>query len=266
MTSEYDSSLEYVNNLTPAEVKNWLAEALEGRKWLPKAAPDEPPDLAIERVEQNLKPHTREDLRKACHGLVRDFTEALTADSEYLQCLLGLVWWFNLRESARLLYSLALDEDRFSQLPLPHKQRVLQTLNAFKLTLPEGFWENFVQQDPQNLVGAAFSGLLLHGASPALHILRYAPDNQVLADSIACVLENHANRLEPPERDQLIRKVREVRPELDSNPSFRRVLDEWLEAFGREKPYSNELEDELERLQFPDNMRPCPRARLTPAA
>ncbi|MFP4171399.1 MAG: hypothetical protein ACLFV4_00655, partial [Candidatus Hydrogenedentota bacterium] len=71
MTAEYSDSLEYVNGLSPAAVKDWLAEALEGRKWLPKAGPDEPPDLTIERVEQKLKSHTREDLRNACHGLVR---------------------------------------------------------------------------------------------------------------------------------------------------------------------------------------------------
>ena len=264
----FTNPMEVLNGYDREAITSWLQRALQDREQLPKATPDEPPEVAIHRGAQSLKRTVREDLRDACRNLVHAFVESLNAEGDdYLVELLSLSWRLDVQDVADLLYVVASDPERFSTFDPTHQQQILLRLVDFKMTLPVARWRELLQQDNWTFASPVFLGLLLHGPDQALQVLPLLPDDTRLGNSVACVLENYWEDVDSPaKRQQLLEKVGSIRSSCKQNLAS--SLSKWL-AEHDYGPFGGELEDALANVEkkYPESPQPSRHysARLTPA-
>jgi len=220
--------LEHLNQRSSAELRVWLEDALNDRVALPKLTPDETPDVAILSAERVLDKPTRHDLRKATRELVLDFTRTGAGSLPYVRALLYLAVGLDQTELARALVGMA---QRFSNLPMLDvkvRQSVLLTIVDLKESQPAEFWRAMFDQDSSAYAGPALSGLLARHWQTALELLPRFPDDPMLANVAAVILEQALDDRTPAQRATCVSELERVMPRCPAalRPTLRELLGE----------------------------------------
>ena len=233
-----------MDNLTPEELKTWLARALSGHETPPRVAPDEYPHLAILRLEKSLKQPLRESLRDACLALVREFCAAAQGEPEYLQELLALLAALNLPQGANMLAQLARRLPELPRLSLEIRLKILATLVDMSPPQPSEFWYEILEQDKVNYSGLALSGVLATNPTEAIDMLPLMPDSVRAGQSAALKLDLVWDDLPRRRRFAFAGHVRAKLPICGTR--FSEPLNAWLTSKGlpiqqvEAKPICNE--------------------------
>jgi hypothetical protein len=222
-----DLGLKHLDGRTFDAILLWLEQALRGHEALPRVVPGESPEDSILRHERTLMTITRTDLREACRLLVRRFIRQPVDNDEFVAALFRLAKGFALAEIANDLHALASSAERFSILPAAQQKTLLSTLLDLRAPLPAPFWHELVARDPERFGVVSFSGLLRHAPAAALQILPLLPNDEGIADEVYVVLNQHAQLLNPSERDKMVTIVRAKAS--DSQPCVRAALMEWVD-------------------------------------
>jgi len=222
-----NASLEHLDRLQFAELITWLENALRGKERLPVIVHDETPENPILR-ERNLSPRTRDDLRKACHTLLRRFIRDPRDDDDYVLALLRLAVGFKISEASTDLHALATNHEAFSELSQNQSWAVLSALLDLRAQLPLAFWQEIVTRDPARHGVMAVAGLLNHGVESAFQVLPALPDEETVADALYVVLDQHTGLLNPTERRKMVDAAKKILPACA--PHIREAIREWVQT------------------------------------
>lgn len=211
-------------------VEHWLAEALRGQVVLPDHRSDEPPYLAVLRIDSGLPLSARGDLRAACHRLVI----ALCAggdeqDVTYASGLLALAADLGVVDCAAVLAATVREFPARPQTPQAIKKHIAGALLDLKVPQPAALWSDLLAREP-GLAGAAFAGLLRTSPRDALAALPTLPDRSSLADSVTMTLEQGVAGMAKAQQDVFIPQLLALLP--NCKPNLRATLDAWLEHAG----------------------------------
>jgi hypothetical protein len=219
-------TLEDLNERSFAELRTWLENALNGRVDLPRLTPDETPDVTILAAEDSLDKPTRRDLERACRELVRDFVRSGAGSLAYVRALLHLAAGLGQRELTSALVAMA---GRFPNLPTLEvrvRQSVLLTIIDLKELQPVEFWWAMFAQDNGAYAGPVLTGLLAQDWQTGLQLLPRFPDDAMLANVAAVILDQALEDLTPAQRAACVGELQRIAPRCP--PSMRQTLQELL--------------------------------------
>ena len=217
-----------------ARVEAWLAAALRGQFVLPDHRPDEPPYLAVLRIEPALASPARGDLRAACHRLVIALCAGDEQDVTYGSGLLALAADLEVVDCAAVLAVAVREFPNRPSIPQALKKRIAGALLDLKVPQPAALWSELLVREP-GLAGAAFAGLLRTSPRDALAALPNLPDRSSLADSVTLTLEQGFAGMAKAQQDVFIPQLRALLP--SCKPNLRATVDVWLEGAGCATPF-----------------------------
>ncbi len=206
------NSLEHLNEFSYKDLRAWLVEALHDRVQLPKIAADDQPDVALLAAEHTLDKPTRRDLRRACRELVREFTRHGVGSLLYLRALLHLASGLDLSELVNDLTAMALRFPTLPELKIEVRQTVLLTIVDLKQRPAADFWPKMFAQDPHAYAGASLSGLLASNWHAGLALLPELPNEPMLANAAAVILDLALDDLAPAERTSFVSELGHIAP------------------------------------------------------
>lgn len=221
-----------LNELSRAELTNWLRRALAGEETILHLSPDESPYQGVLRIEATLQSHTRRDLESACRQLVKMFADTGAGEASYLHSLLRLVVELKLKETAPVLRMLADRTHIWSGLELSTQQWVLGALIDLKVPPPVAFWQSIQAQNPSAFSGLTFSALLMQSQAAAVELLLTLPSNADVASAVPLILGLHWDELDTKARGALAAQLQEVLP--SCNTAIQESLGEWFAEVGIE--------------------------------
>lgn len=210
-------------------VEAWLAEALRGQVVLPDHRSDEPPYLAVLRIDSGLPLSARGDLRAACHRLVIALCAGDEQDVTYASGLLALAADLGVVDCAAVLAAAVREFPARPQTPQAIKKHIAGALLDLKVPQPAALWSELLAHEP-GLAGAAFAGLLRTSPRDALAALPTLPDRSSLADSVTLTLEQGVAGMAKAQQDVFIPQLLALLP--SCKPNLRATLDAWLEHAG----------------------------------
>ena len=225
-------TLEHLNECSFADLRTWLEGALNGRADLPRLTPDETPDVAILAAEHVLDKPTRRDLRRACSELVRSFIRTSAGSLAYVRALLHLAVGLDQIELTGELASMALRFPDLSALEIRARQSVLLTIIDLKQRQPVDFWQSMFAQDPGAYAGPVLSGLLAKDWPTGLQLLPEFPDDPMLANAAAVILDQALEDHTPADRASCVRELERIVPRcrVALRQTLRELLDEYQVA------------------------------------
>lgn len=221
----------HLDKLPPDELLAWLREALHDRRPLPKLTHDEPPDLAILRVEPSFDRITRRDLAVASTTLVHEITLSTAVDDEgdYLRALFSLVEGLGLREEvAPPLLAICSHED-FQHAPAEIQRILLEGLINLRSIQPHDFWLAHYERAPEALELTALAGLLATTWSAGLGLLPRISDTEETIFAATILIEQALEDLPPSARDHGLLELRTVLG--DCAPPLRKAIADLLSEF-----------------------------------
>jgi len=268
-----ETGLSHLERLRPEEIVVWLERALQGLETVPVMTPGERPEGPILRWERSLEKMTREDLREACHVLVRRFAVSPERNTPYVQSLLGLVLGFKLTVVVPELHRLITDEALVKQLPPEQIKSVVTTLIDLKAPLSREFWLSLTDRLAPDLKLLAIAGLLTCGFEGALAQLSKLPNEEIVADALYVMLDQYRRQLNPTEVSKMAHFARTKTP--DCPEQIRQAVKDWLATVEEEvepqpsQPRLSKLDSGLASFfssHFERVYKPTPSsARLMPA-
>jgi len=224
----------HLDKLSQDDLLAWLREALHDRRTLPKLTHDEPPDLAILRLEPTLDRMTRRDLETASLALVRGITPSTSGDEDYLRALLNLVEGLGMRDKvAPLLVAICSDED-FQRVPEEIQRILLEGLINLRSIQPRVFWLAHYERAPDALEVTALAGLLATTWSAGVDLLPRLSDTEEAAFAAATLIEQALEDLSPSAREHGLLELRRVLG--DCAPSLREALADLLSELTGARP------------------------------
>lgn len=209
------------------DILAWLERALRGQELLPMIVPDETPESPILR-ERRLSIRTREDLRKACLTLVRRFVHEPQDEDGYVTALFRLATGFQLKETVTDLHSLTSNHSAFAALNANQSWAVLSTMLDLRAPVSLDFWKEIATREPARHGVMAIAGLLTHGYHSAFRLLPSLPDDEMVADALFVVIDQHAGLLNSDERGNMVNAAAEVLPAC--SPHIQAALNDWIQA------------------------------------
>lgn len=223
-------NLQHLNELSRDALRAWLRDALSDRAPLPKLTHDEPPDVALLRVEPTLDKPTRRDLASGCASLIREFAATAAGDEDYVRALLHLS--AKLQLDGEIGASLATMALRFPELPaleLGIKRVVLHGLVKLRAIQPPEFWHAMLAQNADAFAGPALSGLLATSWSAGLALLPHLPERPSLANAAASILDHAFEQLPSMSRAAALRELQEILPRC--TPLVREAVSEVVRQY-----------------------------------
>ena len=219
-------TLEHLNQRSFAELRVWLEDALNDRVDLPRLTPDETPDVALLAAEHVLDKLTRGDLRKATRELVLDFTRTGAGSIPYVRALLHLAAGLDQHEIAGALVGMA---QRFPNLPMLEvkaRQSVLLTIIDLKESQPAEFWWTMFNENSTAYAGPVLSGLLALNWQSGLELLPRFPDDPMLGNVAAVILDQALEDRTPAQRAACVSELDRILPRCPA--ALRPILQELL--------------------------------------
>lgn len=225
-----DLGLKHLEGLSFEQVLSWLESALRRHEVLPVIVPDESPEEPILRRERSLSDITRQDLRKACHTLVRRYMHAPQGEHEdaYVTSLLHLARGLGIKELDTDLGQLTAQAS-FLELSTTQISSVLGTLVDLRAPLPLQFWRSMAGTLPASLRALAITGLLGHGVDSAFQALGSLPDDEAVADAVFVILDQHARLLNPAELQKMVHTANQARS--SCAPAIAHALTDWVQQY-----------------------------------
>jgi hypothetical protein len=221
--------LQHLEECSFDQVLSWLERALRGREALLKVIPDESPEDPILRQARSLSGPKRKDLEVACQTLIRRYVRGPESDDDYALALLRLAKGLGLSTVVVDLHQLA-EAEAFAELSAAQAKGVLHTLLDLRAQLPVAFWQN-IARSPLPFAGiTAVSALLEREPKAAFDLVCALPDDELAADSLFIVLDQHARRLNDAETEEMAHLVKMAQGR--AKQPIREALDDWLKEHG----------------------------------